>query len=119
MIDLSRLRDTPFALSQRGSTLRERIDPLFEQAGFHPKVIMESAKNEPRCKLAAQQVCCTIAPQAYATDHKNLVWFSLPTLPRFSFYAVHKKGTRPDRAMSDLISLFRSYAQQHFQNPIP
>ena len=69
--------------------------------------------------MAATQICCTIVPQAYATDYQNLVWFTLPTHPRFYFYAVYKKGVRLGRAMSDLLELIREYSLAHFQFPEP
>lgn len=119
LIDLSLLRDDSFALMQRGSTQRQRIDPLFAEAGYQPRLLAESTQNRFLQSMAATQICCTIVPQAYATDYQNLVWFTLPTHPRFYFYAVYKKGVRLGRAMSDLLELIREYSLAHFQFPEP
>lgn len=118
-IDLALLREDNFALMQRGSTQRQRIDPLFAAAGYQPRLLAESTQNRFLQSMAATQICCTIIPQAYATDYRNLVWFALPTHPRFYFYAVCKKGVRLGRAMSDLLVLVQEYAQAHLQFPEP
>ncbi len=119
IIDLALLKDDSFCLMQRHSTQRQRIDPLFHAAGYTPYVIMESSQNRAVRNMAARQNCCCIVPQTYATDRNNLVWFSLPTYPRFTFYAMLKKGLRPSKAITDLIALVRSYSQTHFDFPLP
>lgn len=118
-IDLSLLRDTPFAMMSRNSSVYNRVTSLFRQAGYLPKNILESAKDSARCKMAAQQICCTVVQQYYATDWERLVWFYLPTHPRLSYYVIYRKGTRPNRAMSDLIELLRNYAQKNWNFPAP
>lgn len=119
MIDLVLLKDDSFALMQSLSTQRQRIDPLFQAAGYTPKIIMESSQNRAVRNMAAKQSCCCIIPQTYATDRNNLVWFSLPTYPRFTFYAMLKKGLRPSKAVTDLIDLMRNYSHTHFDFPLP
>lgn len=118
-IDLSLLRDTPFAMMSRNSSVYNRVTSLFRQAGYLPKNIMESAKDSARCKMAAQQICCTVVQENYATDHQRLVWFYLPTHPRLSYYAVYRKGLRLNQAMTDLVELLRDYAQSHWNFPSP
>lgn len=118
-IDLRLLKEDDFALMQSGSTQRQRIDPLFAAAGYQPRLLIESTQNRFLQSVAATQLCCTIMPQAYATDHTNLVWFALPTHPRFYFYAVHKKGVRLGRPIQDLLTLVKTYALAHFQFPEP
>ncbi|MDO4620449.1 MAG: LysR family transcriptional regulator [Lachnospiraceae bacterium] len=118
--DLALLKDADFALMRSKSTQRQSIDPLFRQAGFTPRVIMESTQNRAIRSVASKQLCCCIVPQTYAMeDRENLVWFSLPTCPRFTFYAVIKKGIHPAKPLKHLISLYREYAQAHFDYPFP
>ena len=44
-IDLKAFRDEYFVLMFKSSTMRTLIDPLFEEAGFQPKVLFETASN--------------------------------------------------------------------------
>lgn len=118
-IDLSLLRDTDFALMQRDSTSRKRTDPLFLKAGYRPHILAESTQNLFLQSLAAAQVCCTIVPQTYATDYEHLVWFALPTHPRFHLCAVYSQGISLEQPIKDLLQLIRGYAQEHFQFPEP
>ncbi len=117
--DLSLLREESFALMQRGSTQRARLDPLFVGAGFTPQIIAESTQNRFLQSLAASQGCCTIIPQAYATDFERLAWFALPTHPRFILYAIYLQGLHLPQPMRELLGMIRSYAQEHFQFPEP
>ena len=44
-IDLKAFRDEYFVLMFKSSTMRTLIDPLFEEAGFQPKSLFETASN--------------------------------------------------------------------------
>lgn len=44
-IDLKAFRDEYFVLMFKSSTMRTLIDPLFEEAGFQPKILFETASN--------------------------------------------------------------------------
>ena len=44
-IDLKAFRDEYFVLMFKNSTMRTLIDPLFEEAGFQPKILFETASN--------------------------------------------------------------------------
>ena len=44
-IDLKAFQDEYFVLMFKSSTMRTLIDPLFEEAGFQPKILFETASN--------------------------------------------------------------------------
>lgn len=44
-IDLKAFRDEYFVLMFKSSTMRTLIDPLFDEAGFQPKILFETASN--------------------------------------------------------------------------
>ena len=118
-VDLSLLRNENFALMQRGTTQRWRIDPLFSEAGYYPHIVAESTQNHFLQSLAATQFCCTIIPQSSATDFEHLAWFALPTHPRFELHAIYYQNAYLPQPLRDLLDLFRAYAQAHFQFPEP
>lgn len=119
-LDLSLLKEDSFATALKNSTMRtELIDPIFEQAGFHPQIMMESSFNAFLEQLTALGLCDTIIPQSRVTNHEEVVWFYLPGAPRFKFGAAYPKGYRLNRAISDFIEMARQDALQYMQFPPP
>ncbi len=119
-LDLSLLKEDSFATALKNSTMRtELIDPIFEQAGFHPRIMMESSFNAFLEQLTALGLCDTIIPQSRVTNRQDVVWFYLPGSPRFQFGAAYPKGYRLNRALSDFIDMARQDALKYLQFPPP
>ena len=108
-IDLSLLKDDNFVLISNDSTIREIVNPLFQAASFAPKLLFETRSCKTLIYMVRKNLCCTILPEHYAIDSKEVVYFSLPQKPKLSVVAMHKKGVYLSKATEDFISLASVY----------
>ena len=60
--DLRRFYDSKFSLIFGTSTMRQLVDPLFQQAGYKPQILIETAMNHALIQLVSKGFCCTILP---------------------------------------------------------
>jgi len=108
-IDLSLLKEDNFVLISKGSTIREAINPLFQNAGFSPRLLFETKSCRTLINMVNKNLCCTILPEHYAIDSKNVVYFSLPQKPELRVVAMYKKGVYLSKAADDFIRLASIY----------
>ena len=108
-IDLGLLRDDNFVLIYKGSTIRNAINPLFQAAGFSPKLLFETRSCQTLIYMVRKNLCCTILPEHYAINSKDVVYFSLPQKPQLNLVAMHKKGVYLSKATEDFIKLASAY----------
>jgi DNA-binding transcriptional LysR family regulator len=108
-IDLRLLRDDNFVLISKGSTIREAINPIFQDAGFSPRLLFETRSCQTLINMVNKNLCCTILPEHYAIDSKDVVYFSLPQKPQLRLVAMHKKGVYLSKAADDFIRLASIY----------
>ena len=111
-LELSHFRNDSFCLMFAGSTQRSIIDPLFDHAGFRPRLFCESTMNRTLRKLVENGICCTIMPQSYARSNGRAAWFYLDENPAWEWVIAYQKSTYLTRAMKYLIQLARDYALQ-------
>ena len=111
-MDLCRLQHDRFAFMFAGSTMRQVIDPLFEDAGFIPDIRYETMMNNALYRLVEKGLCCTIMPQSYAKRSKTTAWFYLEQDPKWNWYILFSKTRVLSSADKYLIKLSRSYAQK-------
>ena len=118
--DLKKLENEPFSLALKKTTMRSQlIDPLFEQAGFSPNVMVESSFNGFLEQLAAQGICCVIIPESQVRDRQNVVWYYLENRPRFCFSVAKAHEYALNGALRYFIDLARDDAQRHLSFPPP
>jgi DNA-binding transcriptional LysR family regulator len=108
-IDLKLLRDDDFILISKDSTIREIINPLFQGAGFSPKLLFETRSCQTLINMVKKNLCCTILPEYYAADSNDVVYFSLPQKPHLNIVAAYKKGVYLSTAAKDFIRLASDY----------
>lgn len=108
-IDLSLLKDDNFVLISKGSTIREAVNPLFQEAAFSPKLLFETKSCRTLIYMVKKNLCCTILPQYYAIDSNDVVYFSLPQKPKLRVVAMYKKGDYLSKATEDFIKLASIY----------
>lgn len=108
-IDLSLLKEDNFVLISKGSTIREAVNPLFQTAGFSPKLLFETKSCRTLIYMVEKNLCCTILPEHYAIDSKDIVYFSLPQKPQLRVVAMYKKGVYLSKATEDFIRLASAY----------
>ena len=118
--DLKEFVGDSFALCLKRSTMRtELIDPIFQEAGFSPNIMVESGLNGFLEKLAGEGLCSTIIPQSQVSDCENIVWLYLPGSPRFHFGIGFAKDYRPGSAMKYFTELAKADAKMHLDFPHP
>ena len=119
--DLRLLEGDSFALALKKSTMRSQlIDPIFERAGYHPNIMMESSFTAFLEQLTAQGICNTIIPQSQVRNFADIQWFYLPGSPRFRFGFGYAKGYRINAALRCFTALAQNDAMRHLHfNPPP
>lgn len=105
-LDLFALREEPFVLTYKESTLRELTDHIFETAGFRPHVLFETSSNATIVTMVEAEMCCGLVPSFYARGHKDSIRFlSLPERPSWNIMACYHKKRYVSKAARDFISL--------------
>ena len=110
--DLALLREEPFVLTQKTSTIREIVDSVFKNAGFTPNVLFETSNNHAyhshdRCK----NICCGILPMHHMDPEsmKAITDFQLPDHPSWEIVAAYRKGHYISKPARTLIELAGNY----------
>lgn len=111
-MELERLKNETFAFMFAGSTMRQVIDPLFEDAGFTPNIRYETMMNNVLYRLVNKGLCCTIMPQSYAQNDNSSVWFYLDKDPQWEWYIIFSKTRILSIADKYLIKLSQDYVQK-------
>lgn len=105
-VNLYALREEPFVLTYKESTLREITDHIFETAGFKPHVLFETSSNSTIATMVSAEMCCGLIPSFYARRHEGkLRFFSLPDQPSWDIMACYHKKRYLSKAARDFISL--------------
>ena len=108
-IDLELLKEDNFVLISKGSTIREAINPLFRDANFSPNLLFETRSCQTLINMVMKNLCCTILPEHYTLNSKDVIYFSLPQKPQLRVVAMHKKGVYLSKATEDFIRLASAY----------
>lgn len=108
-IDLKLLKDADFVLISKSSTIREAINPIFHDLEFHPKLLFETRSCQTLINMVMKNLCCTILPEHYAVNSKDVVYFSLPQKPQLRVVAMYKKGVYLSKAAKDFIQLASAF----------
>lgn len=110
--DLREFKDEYFVLMFKNSTMRSVIDPLFEEAGFTPRLLFETASNRTMSNLVKNHMACSLLSGNYALDQEDIAYFYLPQRPRWELCATYKKGHYLSKAAQTFIAL----AMDHYRN---
>lgn len=110
VIDLALFKEEPFVLMYQTSTIRELVDELFRDAGFHPRVLFETSNAGTIVTMIQARMCCGLLP-AYYVDHScdDYCCFALPRHPHWEITAAYKKKRYLNKAAREMISLAASY----------
>lgn len=104
-MDLALCSQEPFSLMFSGSTLRQVIDPCFEQAGFVPKIVFEARANHILALMASRGVSLTILPESQAKLYPDICWFRLESNPTWESCMIYHKERPPRKAGRYFIEL--------------
>lgn len=108
-MDVRMLREEPFVFMDRSSTMRTIIDNLFKEAGFSPKVLLETGNNHTILSMIELNLCCGIMPYYYVKDlsPSSFTCFHLPSRPTWSFVASYKRGSYLSKPAKNFIQLMK------------
>ena len=111
--DLALLREEPFVLTQKTSTIREIVDSVFKNAGFTPNVLFETSNNHAIISMIHENICCGILPMYYMDPKdKAITYFQLPDHPSWEIVAAYRKGHYISKPARTLIELAGNYFTQ-------
>ena len=92
-LSISAVRYEPFVLMYKESTIRQMVDSIFQEAGFCPNVLFETASNATVLNMIQNNLCCGLIPAYYLRDMPSgCTCFSLPEHPTWEMVASYKKG---------------------------
>lgn len=108
-IELSLFAKDRFILMFKGSTLRGVIDPLFEQAGFVPDILFETASNRTLYTMVQKSMGCTLIPETYALEQESIAYFYLPQNPVWELAIAYRRGHYLSEPAKTFIRLAKDY----------
>lgn len=104
--DLALLREEPFVLTQKTSTIRKIVDSVFKNAGFTPNVLFETSNNHAIISMIHENICCGILPMYYMDpSDPAITYFELPDHPSWEIVAAYRKGHYISKPARTLMSL--------------
>ncbi len=109
-IDIRSLREEPFTLMYKNSTMRDTCDKIFEDAGIIPHIIMETSSTASIVSMVASMLCCSIVPRYYVEpDNPKVASYVLPEHPSWDLCISYRKKTYLTDAAKEYIRLARRY----------
>lgn len=109
-LDLALVREEPFVLMYKQSTIRGLIDSLFNESNFKPHVLFETSSTNTILTMIESNLCCGLIPEYYVDlSNKNISYFSLPQHPTWEIAACCKKGHYNSKATKTFIGLAADY----------
>ena len=113
LIDIRALREEPFTLMYKNSTMRETCDRIFESAGIVPHIIMETSSSASIVSMVASMLCCSIVPRYYVeTENENVAAFILPEHPSWDLCISYRKKAYLTDAAKEYIRLAKQYWEE-------
>lgn len=104
-MDLILCKDEPFSLMFSGSTMRQAIDPCFEEAGYKPQIMFESRMNHVAALMVSNGICLTILPESQAKLYKKIRWFRLSSNPTWESCLIYHHENPPRKSGRYFIDL--------------
>lgn len=112
-LSIAALRHEPFVLMYKESTIRQMVDQIFKEAGFHPNVLFETASNATILSMIQNSLCCGLVPAYYLRNPlPGIACFSLPSHPTWEVTASYRRGTYLTKAGRCFIRLAAEFWQQ-------
>lgn len=107
--ELARFREQPFVRIYQRSTLFGLTEPLFEQAGFAPRVLFSTSSNVSKYRIVALGLGCALLPAVYAEADGGVVYFRLPQRPAWQITLCSRRGGFLGQAERCYLELCRTY----------
>jgi DNA-binding transcriptional LysR family regulator len=108
-LSLDAIRDFPFVMIFKDSTMRSIIDKLFDTARVHPYILFESGSFRALIRIVESGMACTITSAGYYNASDDVAYFRIPGDPIWELSMAHKKDTYISKAMKYYMELIRNY----------
>lgn len=99
-MDLSAIKELPFVLIYKESTMRSLINRILGAAKIRPYVLFESGSIRALLKIVASGLACTITSAGYIRGKDAVAFYRIPGDPLWEMCTVHKKDTYVSKAMA-------------------
>ena len=109
---LARFAQEPFVRIYQQSTLYALTEKLFAQAGFAPRVLFSTASNLSKYRIVSLGLGCALLPAVYAANDGSVVYFRLPSRPRWQITMCSRRDGYLGRAGQFYLELCREYWQK-------
>ena len=106
---LTQLKDEPFVMMFKNSTLRTIIDDAFKEVGILPNVIFETASNRTLITMAKTNIAATIISSEYYRYRNDVAFYRIPGDPKWEVCTVYKKGSYRSQAAIYFNDLIKEY----------
>ena len=114
--DLARFADRSFVRIYQHSTLFALTEEMFRQAGFTPHVLFSTASNLSKYRIVALGMGCALLPAVYAASDGSVVYFRLPSRPRWQITMCSRRDSYLGKAERVYLDLCRKYWQTKEKN---
>lgn len=108
-ISLSAFAAQPFVRIYQRSTLYDLEQPLFEAAGFTPRVLFSTSSNVSMYRIVEAGLACALLPAIYAKPSPHIVYFRLPQRPTWQITMCSRQGAYLSAAERYYLQLCREY----------
>ena len=112
-IDLELLKDTPFILMNQGQKLHQTLFDLCQQAGFKPRILLETESMHAAQALAGAGMGAALLPdtlvRASQLPGKNPCYFELSGNPRRTVTVIYRKGRYLSASARAFIDMLRQF----------
>lgn len=110
-LPLAALRDEPFILLKKNTTMRAVLDKAFRQYQFVPHLLFDTANTNTILELVKAGICCGIVSESTARNYREgIQYFSFEKPLRWNVAVSYQKG----RTLSKAARLFVEYAQKYW-----
>lgn len=109
ILSLEKLKNEPFAMMSRSSTLREVQEEIFRKNDFAPTVNLETSRSKTIFEMVSGHLCCALVCEYAAKSQplRNVKLYSLPDHPSWELMVCFRKGKYLTKAEQYFISLVR------------
>jgi len=108
-IDLRYFADESFVRIYQKSTLFNITEPLFNEAGFTPRVLFSTGSNISKYRIVSVGLGCALLPAIYAARDGSVVYFRLPQHPTWHVTMCSRKDGYLGKAEQHYLELCRQY----------
>lgn len=110
VMDIRELKEDPFVLMSKTSTMRRLVNDIFDQAGFEPRLLFETRNNNTVITMIQAGLCCGLVPSYYIKHgHDGMACFALPDHPTWLVCAAYKHDAYLGHAAKYFIELAKEY----------